>query len=112
MFRRHENITEETTSAVSNLDDDDATRAVATDMAIASDTGTSRQMNAHRFDGVSALLGIATLAGAAIVIGGRLDPFSGQETGVWITGAAVLAGIAILPWGARTSRRQPDPTDG
>ena len=63
-------------------------------------------MTPHRFDVVSALLGIATLAGAGIVIGGDLNPLAGQQTGVWLTAAAVLAGVAILPWGARKSRQQ------
>lgn len=58
-------------------------------------------MDRHPFDPVSAVLGIlAVLAGLLVVLGEAADV---DTTGAWwLTGAAILVGVAIIPWRHRS----------
>ena len=58
-------------------------------------------MNAHRFDPVSAALGVvATGAGAAVIVGAS-DAIDSTASGVWIAAIALAIGVVLLPWGRR-----------
>jgi hypothetical protein len=65
-------------------------------------------MRRHPFDPVSAALGIvAVTAGLLALFGDAAD--IGTRNGQWITVAAVLVGLVIIPW-RRDPRGDPDQT--
>jgi len=57
-------------------------------------------MTAHRFDPISAVLGIVAIVIGVLVMLGDTDPFA-SGLGPWITIGALAIGIALLPWGRR-----------
>lgn len=61
-------------------------------------------MTAHRFDPLSAVLGIVAIVTGALVMLGDTNPLS-SNFGPWIAIGALAIGIALLPWGRR--RRDP-----
>jgi hypothetical protein len=63
-------------------------------------------MHAHRFDPISAVLGVVAVIIGAVVMLGATDPLS-TDLGPWIAVGALALGIALLPWG----RRRPAPPD-
>ncbi len=57
-------------------------------------------MTAHRFDSLSAVLGIvATIIGVLVMLGDT-NPLS-TGLGPWITLGALATGVALLPWSRR-----------
>ena len=66
-------------------------------------------MERHRFDPVSAALGIAAVTfGVVVMAGEAADVDTGG--GWWIAVAAVLVGLAIIPW-RRPSGRRDEPSE-
>jgi|HigsolmetaAR201D_1030396.scaffolds.fasta_scaffold29664_2 type VI protein secretion system component VasK len=65
-------------------------------------------MPRHPFDAVSAVLGILAVTFGLLVMVGELGT-RGSDAGWWIAIAAVVMGIALLPW--RRPRRQSEATD-
>jgi hypothetical protein len=64
-------------------------------------------MRRHPLDPVSAALGILTVtAGLLVMLGESAD--IDTSGGWWIAVAAVLVGIAIIPWRLRPSAPRPD----
>jgi hypothetical protein len=61
-------------------------------------------MTAHRFDPLSAVLGIVAIVTGVLVMLGDTNPLS-SDFGPWIAIGALAIGIALLPW----RRRQRDP---
>ena len=61
-------------------------------------------MKAHRFDPLSAILGIASIVIGSFVMLGDADPLS-SNLGPWLATGVLGIGIALLPW----SRRHDDP---
>lgn len=60
-------------------------------------------MNAHRFDPLSAVLGLAaTSVGTAVILGAD-DALWDADSGAWIAGLVLVAGLALFPWGRRRS---------
>lgn len=57
-------------------------------------------MRAHRFDPVSAVLGLVALVAAILVIVGSTVPFD-ADVGPWLAVVALALGIVLLPWGRR-----------
>ena len=62
-------------------------------------------MQRHRFDPVSAVLGVLAVALGVLVLTGELDAFD-TEGGWWLALAAVVIGLAIIPW-RRDAGEQP-----
>jgi hypothetical protein len=62
-------------------------------------------MTAHRFDPLSAVLGIVAIVTGVLVVLGDTNPLS-SDFGPWIAIGALAIGIALLPW----RRRQRDPS--
>lgn len=58
-------------------------------------------MNAHRFDPVSAVLGVAATGAGAVVIAGASDAVDNTESGIWVAVTALAIGLVLLPWGRR-----------
>jgi hypothetical protein len=67
-------------------------------------TRESDAMSHHPIDTVSALCGAAVLTIAALVALGRTGALSGDSVW-WIALAALVFGLALLPWG-RIRRRE------
>jgi len=69
-------------------------------------------MRRHPFDPVSAVLGILTVTFGVVVMTGEAPGFDAGG-GWWIAVAALLVGVAILPWRRGSVRREVtgDPTD-
>ena len=57
-------------------------------------------MTPHRFDPISAVLGIVAIVAGILVMLGDTDPFS-SDLGPWIAVGVLSIGIALLPWGRR-----------
>ncbi len=57
-------------------------------------------MTAHRFDPLSAVLGIVAVITGVLVMLGDTDPLS-TNLGPWITLGALAIGVALLPWSRR-----------
>lgn len=57
-------------------------------------------MTAHRFDPLSAVLGIVAVITGVLVILGSTDPLS-TNLGPWLTLGALAIGVALLPWSRR-----------
>ena len=57
-------------------------------------------MTAHRFDPLSAVLGIVAIITGILVMLGDTDPLS-TNLGPWITLGALAIGVALLPWSRR-----------
>jgi hypothetical protein len=63
-------------------------------------------MARHPFDPVSAVLGILTILGGLLVVLGEAADV--DTTGSWwFTAAAILAGLAIIPWRRRPTSITP-----
>ncbi len=60
-------------------------------------------MPRHRFDPVSASLGIAACLAGAVTITGVTDPLGARDAGVGVAAAALVIGLVMLPWGRRRS---------
>ena len=69
-------------------------------------------MNAHRFEPISAVLGVGAVGAGAVVIAGVGDVSNGTQTGAWIAGVALLAGVVLLPWGRRSRHDDRPNSDG
>lgn len=54
----------------------------------------------HRFDPISGALGVIAVVLGALVVSGQLAGVGG-ESGWWIAVAAVIIGLAIIPWRRR-----------
>jgi hypothetical protein len=54
-------------------------------------------MQRHRFDPVSAVLGVLAVALGILVLTGELDSFD-TEGAWWLALAAIVIGLAIIPW--------------
>ena len=61
-------------------------------------------MSTHRFDPVSALLAVIAIAGGLTVVLGVAAPTTHIDRGVWVAVVALLAGLALVPWGRRQHR--------
>jgi uncharacterized membrane protein YkgB len=57
-------------------------------------------MIAHRFDPLSAVLGIVAVITGVLVMLGSTDPLS-TNLGPWLTLGALAIGVALLPWSRR-----------
>lgn len=57
-------------------------------------------MAAHRFDPLSAVLGIVAIVTGVLVVLGDTNPLS-SNFGPWIAIGVLAIGIALLPWGRR-----------
>lgn len=57
-------------------------------------------MTAHRFDPLSAVLGIVAIIIGVLVTLGDTDPLS-TNLGPWIALGALAIGVALLPWSRR-----------
>ena len=69
-------------------------------------------MTAHRFDPLSAVLGIVAIITGILVMLGDTDPLS-TNLGPWITLGALAIGVALLPWNRhRNSSTQDAPDSG
>jgi len=75
-------------------------------------------MQSHRFDPVSAVLGLIALVASIMVVAGQTVPFD-ADLGPWLAVVALAFGLVLLPWGmgrpARTTPADtpdliPDPT--
>ena len=54
-------------------------------------------MHRHPFQPASAILGLAAVLAGIVVAFGHVADLDGDATG-WLAGAALLAGLAIIPW--------------
>lgn len=61
-------------------------------------------MHAHRFDPLSAVLGVVAIVAGILVMLGDTDPLS-SNLGPWIAIGALGIGIALLPSGRRRGDR-------
>lgn len=71
-------------------------------------------MQSHRFDPVSAVLGLIVLVASIMVMSGASVPFD-ADIGPWLAVIALAFGVVLLPWGMRrpartTSAETPDLT--
>ena len=75
-------------------------------------------MQSHRFDPISAVLGLIALVASIIVVAGQTVPFD-ADLGPWLAVVALAFGLVLLPWGMRRPARTtsadtpdliPDPT--
>ena len=69
-------------------------------------------MHRHRFDPVSAVLGVLAIVTGLLVATGALFGSTAADIGWWLAAAGFATGLAIVPWGAlRTGddRLGPDP---
>jgi hypothetical protein len=66
-------------------------------------------MQRHPFDPVSAALGVLAVALGILVLTGELGAFD-TDGAWWLALAAVVVGLAIIPWRRRTEE-QPAPED-
>lgn len=57
-------------------------------------------MPAHRFDPLSAVLGIVAIITGVLVMLGDTDPLS-TNLGPWIAVGALAIGVVLLPWRQR-----------
>ena len=60
-------------------------------------------MHSHRFDPVSAVLGLVSLVAAILVMVGSTSPFD-ADVGPWLALVALAFGLVLLPWGLRAAR--------
>jgi hypothetical protein len=60
-------------------------------------------MQRHSFDPVSAAIGVLAVILGLLVLTGELSGFD-SEGGWWIAVAAVIVGLAIIPWRGRDER--------
>jgi hypothetical protein len=60
----------------------------------------------HPFDLVSAALGVLAVAVGSLVALGQLADLD-RRGPWWLAGAAVLVGLAIIPWRRRTASTDP-----
>ncbi len=67
-------------------------------------------MNTHRFDPVSAVLGVAAAGAGVVVIAGASEAVESTASGVWIAAIALAIGLVLIPWGRRdrSEERQND----
>jgi peptidoglycan/LPS O-acetylase OafA/YrhL len=61
-------------------------------------------VRSHRFDPVSAALGLVALVAAILVIAGSTVPFD-AEVGPWLAAIGLLFGILVLPRSLRRTSR-------
>jgi hypothetical protein len=66
-------------------------------------------MQRHPFDPVSAVLGVLAVALGVLVVSGQLGEFD-TEGAWWIALAALVIGVAIIPW-RRRSEVEPPPME-
>jgi hypothetical protein len=66
-------------------------------------------MHSHRFDPVSAVLGLVSLVAAILVMVGSATPFD-ADVGPWLALVALAFGLVLLPWGIRAGRTTERPT--
>lgn len=67
-------------------------------------------MHSHRFDPVSAVLGLIALVAGVLTIAGSTVPFDG-DVGPWLAVVALAFGVLVLPWGLRGQSRPPADSD-
>ena len=60
-------------------------------------------MQRHPFDPVSAALGVLAVVLGLLVLTGELAAFD-SDGGWWLAVAAVIVGLAIIPWRGRDER--------
>ncbi len=58
-------------------------------------------MRPHRFDPVSAVLGVAATGGGVLVIVGADHAVESTALGGWVAAIAIAVGVVVLPWGRR-----------
>ncbi len=68
-------------------------------------TGPTSALPRHRFDPLSAALGIGAVLGCTAVAIGGFDNAEIEGGTLWITAAAILVGLITIPWGGRGSLR-------
>lgn len=65
-------------------------------------------MHSHRFDPVSAVLGLVSLVAAILVMVGSATPFD-ADVGPWLALVALAFGLVLLPWGLRAGQTADHP---
>jgi len=68
-------------------------------------------MQSHRFDPVSAILGLIALVAGIMVMSGATVPFD-ADVGPWLAVVALAFGVVLLPWGMRRGVRTTSDTPG
>jgi hypothetical protein len=63
-------------------------------------------MDRHRFDPLSAALGVISLGAAAVVAGNAVLTTATYRAGWWVAVGALVLGLGLIPW---PSRRSPSP---
>jgi len=61
-------------------------------------------MQSHRFDPISAVLGLIALVASIMVMSGQTVPFD-ADLGPWLAVVALAFGVVLLPWGMRNGAR-------
>jgi len=61
-------------------------------------------MQSHRFDPISAVLGLIALVASIMVMSGATVPFD-ADVGPWLAVVTLAFGIVLLPWGMRRPAR-------
>jgi len=61
-------------------------------------------MQSHRFDPVSAVLGLVALVAGITLMAGETVPFD-ADLGPWLAIVALAFGVVLLPWGMRRGAR-------
>lgn len=56
-------------------------------------------MTPHRFDPISAVLGLAAGTGGVVVALGAANVVDSHGSGAIIAGLAIVAGLLLIPWG-------------
>jgi hypothetical protein len=67
-------------------------------------------MQRHPIDPLSAALGVLAVVLGILVATRSLGGF-GTSGGWWLAGAAVVVGVALLPWNLRSAPREPEPVE-
>jgi hypothetical protein len=63
-------------------------------------------MQRHSFDPLSAVLGVLAVALGVLVVTGQLAAFD-TDGAWWVALAALVIGVAIIPWRHRTADEPP-----
>ena len=65
-------------------------------------------MHRHRFDPLSAVLGVLAVTIGLLVATGSLRD-AGADLGWWLAAGSLLVGVAIVPWRRADPPGEPDP---